>query len=390
MPRKRRGRNENGAGTVSRRSDGRWEGKLSYRGEDGRLRRLTVYGKTAEEARAKLTAKKHDQLRGVLVTPERVTVGEWAEAWMAARRTEGRAANTLRNYQTELNLAMPMLGNLPMQRVKPEHIRGVVVALSEQGRAPRTVKKVLERLSALFEDAVRLERLHRNPCHAVTYKRPPSEPVGRSMQPEEVARLLEVCDRHRIGLLFRLILATGLRKAEALALTWADVDFLRAELHVSKAWTKVGGIGVLTGTKSRRSKRVLPVPSGLLTRLRERKAEMLAFAQGEPGWAEAVERSYIFAELGRDKPYSPDTPNHHLKELLDEAALPHYRVHDLRHTYGSLMLSRGLPVEVVSERMGHASITITLNVYRHVLEHERKGHVLDLEDILRPQPRHSA
>jgi integrase len=87
------------------------------------------------------------------------------------------------------------------------------------------------------------------------------------------------------------------------------------------------------------------------------------------------------------KPVDPEAFNHYLRRLAERAGLGRVRVHDLRHTWATLALSRGIPLEVVSERLGHASPTITLNVYRHLLEEERRGYVLDLEDLLFPGPR---
>lgn len=90
--------------------------------------------------------------------------------------------------------------------------------------------------------------------------------------------------------------------------------------------------------------------------------------------------------VGGVKPVDPDAFNHYLRRLAERAGLGRVRVHDLRHTWATLALSRGVPLEVVSERLGHASPTITLNVYRHLLEEERRGWVLDLEELLYPAP----
>jgi integrase len=124
---------------------------------------------------------------------------------------------------------------------------------------------------------------------------------------------------------------------------------------------------------------VVPLPLGLLRRLKGRKEELLERLNPEE-----VDGLHL---VGGVKPVDPDAFNHYLRRLAEKAGLGRVRVHDLRHTWATLALSRGIPLEVVSERLGHASPTITLNVYRHLLEEERRGYVLDLEDLLSPGPR---
>lgn len=254
---------------------------------------------------------------------------------------------------------------------------------------PRTQQKALERVSAIFRDALRLELVYRNPCDGIKVKAPPSEPRGKSLEPEQIERLLEGCEAHPMGLFFRLVPDTGLRKGEALALTWADIDLEAspAKLSVSKSWSNDGKkAGVMTTPKSRRSKRLVPIPESTAAVLRAlRTATVQTYGQDIKGL-------HLFGSPVSNKPFDTQSPNHALKRICDKIGLPHFRVHDLRHTYGSVMLAHGVPLEVVSERMGHANPTITLNVYRHVLEHERLEHVLDirtaakLSDMPKTQP----
>ncbi|MCS7219639.1 MAG: site-specific integrase, partial [Thermus sp.] len=184
--------------------------------------------------------------------------------------------------------------------------------------------------------------------------------------PQEVLRLLEVADGARsreMALLLRLLLETGLRRGEALALQWRDVDLERGELRVWRSWTKVNGKGDFTQPKTRTARRVVPLPHSLLLRLPQ----------------EVLEEAFLF---GGNKPFDPDAFNHYLRRLAQRAGLGKVRVHDLRHTWASLALSRGIPLEVVSERLGHASPHVTLGIYRHLLEEERRGYVVDLKTLL--------
>lgn len=392
MGRKKR-RQGNGSGTVSKRKDGRWEAKLSFRESGGKLRRLTVYGKTAAEARAKLVELQDHFNKGILAEPSSVTVREFAQGWLE-RETQGKAANTKRLYEQELEHALGILGDMKLQAVKPSHVRAMVDWMQRKGWAPRptkrnpnptprpysarTIKKALERLRGLFQDALRLEVIHRNPVEAVRFKAPPAEPVGRSLEPSEALALFEAADRHRAGLVVQLMLLTGVRRGEALALRWRDID-LEANppyLRVVGNWTRAEK-NHMSRLKTPRAKRTVPLAPELAERLRSRKESLLSDYP-----AQAVEGWFVFALPGADHPYTPTYTANVLNELCQEAGIPRIRTHDLRHTYGSLLLARGEKLERVSELMGHANPVITLSVYRHVLSDERNTPPLSLSDFI--------
>lgn len=385
---RRRGK---GGGTVYKHASGRWCAELSWINPvTGKRERITRYADTRKEAEGllgELVAAKH---RGTLAEPSRVTVLEWASGWLARQERAGKAANTLRCYRQELTHALPSLrdpkasdplGRLRLQAVRPLHIRAVMDRLQEGGLAPRTQRKVLERLRALFREALRLEMIVRNPAEAVTLNLPPITPVARALEPQQLEALLKAAEDSKspdMALFIRLVAETGMRRGEALALRWEDVNLEEAEVRVSRAWTKALE-PTLTTPKTRAGRRVVPLSRGLLLRLQAYRARLL-----ERLTEDELKGLYLF---GGVKPYDPDAPNHYLKRLCkrlreEQADFPDIRVHDLRHTWASLALARRVPLELVSERLGHSSSSITLNIYRHVLQEERRGHVLELEDLL--------
>ena len=388
----RRGRGE---GTIVRRPDGRWMGQIMVGyGPDGKPRRLTVYGKTRQEVAAKLAELAAQRHKGLLPEPTETPLREWASRWMERKGREVRP-KTLTLYRDELAYALPSLkdpkapdplGRMRLQEVKPAHVRAVLDALTERGLSVRTVKKVRERLHALFEEALNLELVARNPVAPVKIRAPrdlPRERAGRTLEPEEMARLLEALDAYpdrRVALALRLMLACGLRRGEALGLRWEDVDLEEGVLHVRRAWSTDGAKPHLTGPKTGRE-RAVPIPHATLVRLREYRE----------WWGEmfgALPIPWVFPGTGDpSRPLDPNSPNHALRRIAKRLGLPPIRVHDLRHTYGSFLLAQGAPLELVAERMGHANPTITLNVYRHLLKEERRGWVIDPEDLARPRPR---
>jgi integrase len=387
---KRRGK---GGGSVFyQEGKGKWVAQLTWvdpaTGRKLKREKHCATRKEAEQALAQMVA---EQARGLLMDPSRLTTRDFALEYLRRLEREGLRPNSIRLAQGELAYALPSLkdpkahdplGRMRLQEVKPVHVRAAVDRVIEAGYAPRTVARVLMRLKALFREALRLELVARNPAEAIQVRLPKGEKAARALEPEEVARLLEVAEASRsrdMALLLRLMLETGLRRGEALALQWGDVDLERGEVRVWRAWAKVGSKGAFTPLKTPTAKRVVPLPLGLLRRLKARKEELLERLNPEE-----VDGLHL---VGGVKPVDPDAFNHYLRRLAEKAGLGRVRVHDLRHTWATLALSRGIPLEVVSERLGHASPTITLNVYRHLLEEERRGYVLDLEDLLFPGPR---
>jgi integrase len=387
---KRRGK---GGGSVFyHEGKGKWVAQLTWvdpaTGRKLKREKHCATRKEAEQALAQMVA---EQARGLLMDPSRLTTRDFALEYLRRLEREGLRPNSIRLAQGELAYALPSLkdpkahdplGRMRLQEVKPVHVRAAVDRVIEAGYAPRTVARVLMRLKALFREALRLELVARNPAEAIQVRLPKGEKAARALEPEEVARLLEAAEASRsrdMALLLRLMLETGLRRGEALALQWGDVDLERGEVRVWRAWAKVGSKGAFTPLKTPTAKRVVPLPLGLLRRLKARKEELLERLNPEE-----VGGLHL---VGGVKPVDPDAFNHYLRRLAERAGLGRVRVHDLRHTWATLALSRGIPLEVVSERLGHASPTITLNVYRHLLEEERRGYVLDLEDLLFPGPR---
>ena len=383
---KRRGK---GGGSVFyHEGKGKWVAQLTWIDPaTGRKVKREKHCETRKEAERALADMVAAQAKGLLTDPSRLTTRDFALDYLKRLEREGLRPNSIRLAQEELAHALPSLkdpkahdplGRMRLQEVKPVHVRAAVDRVAEAGYAPRTVNRVLMRLKALFREALRLELVARNPAEAVRLRLPKGEKTARALEPQEVARLLEAAEASRskdMALLLRLMLETGLRRGEALALE-------AGELTVWRSWTKAGGKGVFSEPKTPTAKRKVPLPRGLLLRLKARREELL-----ERLTPEEVDGLFL---VGGVKPVDPDAFNHYLRRLAEKAGLGRVRVHDLRHTWATLALSRGVPLEVVSERLGHASPTITLNVYRHLLEEERRGWVLDLEELLYPAPRAQA
>lgn len=384
-----------------KRKDGRYEVRLSVL-EDGRRVRISVYADTAAEAERKAREVKTKAERGQF-SRDRTSVAGFAESWLARKRREVRP-NTLDAYRRELSLALPSLkdpkafdelGSRKLQEVKPAHVRALIDDLMSR-YSLRTVRWVRQKLHTLFEEALNLELIHRNPVSPIKIKAPrgqAKEKAGRALEPHEVQALLAALDAHkdrRTALALRLMLACGLRLGECLGLQWGDLDFEAGTLTVRRTYSayRVGP------PKTATSARTVPIPFATLERLR---AYRLWYVErlGEPQAS-----AWVFPGNDPSKPLDYNAPGHALKRIIEAinakrqreaektgaepVLFPHTRIHDLRHSYGSHLLANGAPVELVAERMGHSTPNLTMSVYRHLLERERKGWVLDPEDLTQP------
>lgn len=389
MPR-RRGKGE---GHIRRRKDGRWEASLTVgRTKRGNPKRVFLYGKTRQEVAQKLAEVATRYAKGLLVSPENITLRNWAEQWLERRGKDVRP-RTIALYRQELAYVLPSLirpeqeddlGNLRLQAVQPVHIRTALDQLVERGLSVRTRQKVRQRLHQVFEEALNLELVARNPVSPVKVRQPRDQApkrVGRTLETHEIAALIAALDQHpdpRTALALRLCLACGLRKGEALGLQWGDLDLEKGTLTVRRTWTHNGKQASISGPKTPTSLRTIPVPHATLLRI---KAYL-------DWWRETFKENpkpeaWLFPGNSGTRPLDLNAPNHALRRIVGRLGLSNLRVHDLRHSFGSLLLSQGAPVELVAERMGHANPNITLGIYRHLLEQERRGWVVDPEDIVR-------
>jgi integrase len=313
---------------------------------------------------------------------------------------------------------------MPVRDVRAVHIKNVLSTCADtimqsgkvKGKtmSARTLGKILTCLRAVFREAVTDQIIYVNPCDGVKrVKRQSSalEHVGRVLDFPEFARFLEVGDAlYRAGFLrlwpaLHLAVLVGLRRSEVMGLRWIDVDFDKNILRVRQARVISEGKPLNGPTKTDGSRRDIPMSARLRAVLLEHKEHQATErAKAGANWTAtgAVFASAVGAythptDLDRAVKVlvnwsDPNTPENvrrwravpHIARpaletaLKNGAKLGQYSPHDLRHTFATLALRRGERVEIVSRILGHAKISITLDVYRHVLPSEL--HAIDLLD----------
>lgn len=387
----------NGEGSIDRLPSGRYRWRICVGVHaDGRAITRSGIEDTEQAARAAMTIAKADYLRGGATLPDSVTVGEWLERWLQ-RKKPRLAAKTFHNYtQLIKRYIKPHLGRRKLQALRPADLHALYTVLTDKGLGD-TQRQVHNVLHAAFDEAVRLELIVRNPANVVRPAPPRPDPDAgidrKALTAEEVARLLPVLQGDRWGLIFEFMPATGLRRAEVCGLRWEDVDLDKGRLRFRHNLVTVGGKPVLGLPKSKSRNRRLRLSAQAVDILRRQAAtQALERAALAPGRVKGHPKSYVRKRVWEESGFvftalfggqlHPDRLRKHLIRFYTQAGIRHVTNHGLRHTHASLMLRRGAPLEVVSQKLGHSRPSFTADVYRHVYEDEHEEWALDLSDLI--------
>ena len=249
-----------------------------------------------------------------------------------------------------------------LDRVRPSHVEGWIVELRRKGLAESTVRSAYTILRAVLDTAVRDGALGSNPAAAIRRPRVTAKEAPH-LTPAQVADLLRAAEGSRYAPLFALLVHTGLRRGEALALQWSDVDLPRGILQVRGTLSRIDGELVVTEPKTAKSKRFVPIsePAERLLRAQQETQDRERQHAGS-AWRQT---GFVFTTLFGD-PCDPRNAFRALRAAAAKAGLPYAGLHTLRHSAASVMLTRGVPLKVVSEILGHSSIAITGDIYGHV------------------------
>jgi len=347
-----------------------------YLGRDasGKKQQKWVGGhRTKREAEDALVEALERMRTGMWINPGVTTLGEFLAEWLAAMETNV-LDTTFRAYEQSMrNWVVPRLGSVRLAEVTPMHLRSLQTELLRDGRvdgkgglAPRSVASCRRVLSQALKDAVRWGLLIRNPMDAVD----PPRVVDAEMvtwSDTQARAFLDAVAGDRLYAMWVLFLTTGVRRGELAGLRWDDVELDRATMAIVRNRVSAGrGKAVSTHQpKTRRGRRNVALDVTSVDVLRShRTAQLEEHLRLGPAW---VDSGYVFC--GADgAPLHPDTITATFQAIIRDLDVPRIRLHDLRHTSATLALKAGIHPKVVSERLGHATVSITLDLYSHVLD----------------------
>jgi len=336
---------------------------------------------TKDEAEKKLEELLADAARGVTTSVDHQTVATFLRGWLRDKEADGLRPTTAASYRTHLERVwIPRIGHLKLRDLRPQHVDQALRQLAAESKVkPATVRRIHATLRSALATAVKGRLLPYNPAVAVSLPTA-RRPHVRPWEPAELGRFLDVADRDPLGPVFHVLAATGLRRGEALGLSWADVDLERSRLVVRRQVLTVRPEYAHTcetcGANHGRTAFGRPKTASGEDRVVDLDAQTigvlighrLAQDEARAQWGDAYrDHDLVFARED-GSPIPPDTISDRFRALVADAKLRPVRLHDLRHGQASLMLAAGVPIAVVSKRLGHSSIGITSDTYSHLLE----------------------
>ncbi len=375
------------AGHIEKRGKLSWSVviDLGRNPETGRRRQLwrSVKG-TRREAETLLVRLLHERDSGIEPLPERLSVADYLRRWLEGYARPAVAPKTLRSYEQIIRLHLvPRLGAIRLSQLRPLHIETAYSGIRAAGLAPRTVLYCHRVLSQALERAVRWQLLARNPARAVEAPRFPRTEV-RALDADGVRRVLDVAERTPLGALVHVAVMTGLRQGELLGLCWSDVDLERGVAHVRQVCQWLSGIGFFfREPKTHRSARPVALTPSTVARFhRHRRAQL----ESRLALGSAYRDGGLVFTTGIGTPIEPSNLRRVWLRIVAAAGVGPLRFHDLRHSHASLLLREGIHPKVVSERLGHATVGITLDTYSHVLPGLQAQAATVLDRVLAERP----
>jgi integrase len=371
-------RRARGDGQVRLRADGRWEGR--YWTDDGRRR--SVFAATKDEAGQRLRDATIARDRGTLTAPSKETVATYLQTWLAGAQPSLRPM-TFQSYESIIRTQLaPRLGRIGLSRLRPQHVQQMEGAMLSGGLSPKYVRNCHGVLHRALDRAVQWHQLALNPADGVDLPQRQSREMT-ALSPDQARTVLAVMAADPLRALWTLMLTTGLRQGELLALRWRDVDLEAGRLAVVANSVRLTRrtrllLGVTSSEplrgepKTARSRRVVEMPSLAVEALQRHRQDCRVISLN----------GHIFTRPD-GRVLAVQTVYERWHRLLERAGVPIVRPHDARHTTATLLLGQGVHPKLVSEMLGHATVAITLDLYSHATPAMHREAASTLDALLR-------
>jgi len=314
------------------------------------------------EAQTYLSGKLQEREIGRLPRAAAISLNQYLDQWLTTAAKPRLRQKSYTDYEALLRLHIrPVLGTRPLGAIVQFDIQSVYARMFERGLSARTIEYTNAVLQSAFRQAVRWKMLVEDPCVGVDLPRMKRREM-EALSVEECRRFLTVARETEWFALYALALTTGMRPSEYLALKWSDIDWPRGAASVCRTIQHSKAGWLFDDTKRKRSRRVVKLQDFVLKALAGlRNPQPLA---KDTGWQ--VEHDLIFRS-GTGSPLRQRNVKREFRRLLEAAGIRPIRLYDLRHTAATLAVAAGVSVKVISDQLGHASISFTLERYSHVL-----------------------
>ncbi|NRR04562.1 site-specific integrase [Brevibacillus sp. RS1.1] len=379
-------------------------GKNSYRliveaGYDASGKRIkktkTVKAEGIREARKLLAEFQTEVEVGEYISPEKMKFEDFVEEWRKKHGSKTISPRTLDIYLRFLkNRILPVFGHMRLDQITTYHIENFLHDISEEGRrhdgkegrlSSGTVYYLYRVLKNVISYAVKMKLISKkdNPFNDVTKPKVKHKEI-EVYETEEINTLFQALENEPIHwrIMITLAITTGLRRGELVGLEWKHINLDKGTLKVEQTISMFkNGEPIITEPKTEKSKRTLSLSDSMVEELKEYKKHIHDQLDKIGDAWKGGNHFFVFCNPD-GKPFYPETPYLHFRSFLKKHGLRYIRFHDLRHTAATLLISQGVHAKIISERLGHASITTTMNVYGHALQSADKEAANKYDNII--------
>ena len=299
------------------------------------------------------------------------TVGQYLEHWLKFYCAGRLAPNTIRGYRVNIyHHIIPNIGEIPLRELAPEDIDELYYILKSKGLSSTSIIYVHAVLRKALNTAMKRRSIAEN---VVNYVDPPRREKYEAhfIDAAAMQRLLNGCQHTAFYMPILFALSLGLRRGEILGIMWSDINFAERTIKICRSATYVNNGLELSTPKTVSSARTLLMPDALFHALLEWRSK-----QPQP-----CDLNLVCTDYGGNR-LTSNQLQHAFKRILAESGLPNVRLHDLRHSYATLMLQNNVQSKIVCEILGHSSIDVTLDIYSHVLTEMQKPAVDAINTVL--------
>ena len=368
-----------GSGNILERSPGVF--LVRYRDNAGKRHNETVRG-NRKKAEAVLTERRTSLETGSFSGKKKLTVGAYLQDWLETYAVTNCTAKTVQGYKQSINCYTGPVSGITLQKLDATHIQPIYAEMIKRGLSNRSVDALHKALSIAFNTAVKQGTIKRNILDAVIAPKVIKKEV-EVWDTETRAKAMKILRESQYGDFYQLGLMTGMRRGELAGLKWANVNLASKHLQVVNTLQRITGQGLMNGQpKTERSRRSIALSPDTVSLLHEiRGKQMTQQLEVADAWTDS---GYVFTHPD-GMPIDPNLATRAFKKMVTTAGLPKLTIHGLRHTHATILLEQGVNPKVVSERLGHASVATTMDIYSHVLPDMQEKAALAIDAALAPK-----
>lgn len=356
---------------MKKRKDGRYSASITVGyTPDGKQKRKYVYGNSQREVNNKLAELRLKLSKGIPIDETDLTLSSWSETWYSGYKTDV-SINTLKMYRSILdNHIIPELGHMKLKQIKSHHVQTLINEKSKKYKK-HTLDIIRVTLKQIFDKAIQNELIFKNPTDNISIP-DTGKTERRALTEWEIEIIKKTAETHRGGLFVLTLLYTGIRRGEALALTWNDIDMENRTVSINNAAYFDGNKMDIKAPKTKAGHRVIPIPDELYKAFE--KATRTSTSAFNLNTQSAFKRMWDSFMTAANKIAGG---NSKIK------AIDRITPHMLRHTYATMLYNAGVDIKGAQELLGHADIKMTLGIYTHLEDKKRREAAVKINDYLK-------